>query len=181
MLKIEVPGDELWDENNEEFVPAGNGVTLLLEHSLVSISDWESKTRKRFFDATEKTQEEIMEYIKSMTINKNVDPSCYTRLTPENIQDITEYIKDDHTATTFRADQVHGHNNESVTSELIYYWMIDNGVPVEFQKWHIGRLLALLRICNIKKQPEKKVPMNETMKSNAALNAARKARLGTHG
>ena len=180
MLLIEVPIPEGWDEVKEEFVPAEVKI-LSLEHSLVSLSKWESKWNKPFLGKDEKTIEETLDYIKCMTLTKNVDPSVYEHLTSENVRQINEYIGAKMTATTFSQEPGGKKNSEIITSELIYYWMIALQIPFECQKWHLNRLLTLIRVCNIKNQPPKKMSRSEIMSRNAALNAARRKRLNTNG
>lgn len=180
MLKIIVPAAEFWDEINEEFIYKKEQ-TLQLEHSLVSLSKWESKWNKAFLGKQEKTDEEIRDYIRCMTLTQNVDPEVYTRLSVENYTAINAYIEAPMTATYFSEDAQTKGNREVVTSELIYYWMISYNIPVEFQKWHLNRLLTLIRVCNIKNAPPKKRSKREIMKRNAALNAARRKSLGSMG
>ena len=180
MLRITVPAVELYDEAKNEFV-FRKEQTLQLEHSLVSLSKWESKWKKAFLGKEEKTIEETLDYVRCMTITQNVDPEVYSRLTDENIREINEYIGDSMTATTFREDRGGRSNRETITSELIYYWMVSYNIPPEYQKWHLNRLLTLIRICTIKNAPPKKRSKNEIMRDNAALNAARRAKFGTKG
>lgn len=182
MLQISVPiSPEGWDERKQEFVEPKYQV-LTLEHSLVSISKWESKWNKAFFSKREKTSEETLDYIKCMTLTQNVKPEVYDHITRANIAEIYDYINAPMTATTFREDlNAKAANNEVITSELIYYWMISFGIPVEFQKWHLNRLLTLIRVFNVKNQPAKKMSRGEIMRNNAALNAARKKQLNTRG
>ncbi len=180
MLRITVPAsNELWDEKNQMFVTAKEQ-TLQLEHSLVSLSKWESKWCKAFFNS-DKTSDELVDYIKCMTLTQNVPPEVYNRLTAENIREINEYIEAPMTATYFTQEQRSGNSREVVTSELIYYWMIALNIPFECQKWHINRLLTLIRVCNIKNQPAKKMSRRDIMSRNAQLNAARRAKLNTRG
>ena len=187
MLVITIPATkpvELWDESKQEFVlkEGTKEQTLQLEHSLVSLSKWESKWCRPFLSKPPATPEETIDYIKCMTLTKNVNPDAYSNLTKENIDQIKAYINAPMTATTFYDDRNKGRNNERVTSELIYYWMISLQIPVvECQKWHINRLLTLIRVCNIKNQPAKKRSRKEIMSRNAALNAARKKQLNTNG
>ena len=180
MLLIIVPATELWDEEKEEYVYI-HGQTLQLEHSLVSLSKWESKWCKAFLSKTEKTNEEILDYIKCMTLTQNVRPEVYNGLTPENIKQINEYIEAPMTATVFSADKNSKSSREVVTSELVYYWMIALNIPFECQKWHLNRLLTLIRVCNIKNSPPKKRSKRELLSRNAELNAARRKQLNTRG
>ena len=180
MLQITIPGIELWDESREIFTQTKEQ-TLQLEHSLVSLSKWESKWGKAFLSKQEKTYEETIDYIKCMTITQNVDPNIYNHLSKSIIDKITEYIEAPMTATYFSKEQSSGNSREQVTSELIYYWMIALNIPFECQKWHLNRLLTLIRVCNIKNQPPKKMSKRAIMSRNAALNAARRKQLNTRG
>ena len=180
MLQITIPGIELWDESREIFTQTKEQ-TLQLEHSLVSLSKWESKWGKAFLSKQEKTYEETIDYIKCMTITQNVDPNVYNHLSKSIIDKITEYIEAPMTATYFSKEQSSGNSREQVTSELIYYWMIALNIPFECQKWHLNRLLTLIRACNIKNQPPKKMSKRAIMSRNAALNAARRKQLNTRG
>lgn len=181
MLQLKIPiSPEGWDEEKQEFVEP-TIKTLQLEHSLVSLSKWESKWCKAFLTNKEKTAEEILDYIKRMTITQNVDPDVYSHLTPENISEVEKYINAPMTATYISEDKIGKKSNETVTAELIYYWMIALQIPVEFQKWHLNRLLTLIKVCNIKNTPPKKRSKRDIMRSNAELNAARRKQLNTRG
>jgi len=180
MLQITIPAVELWDERKQEFVTTKEQ-TLQLEHSLVSLSKWESKWCKPFLTKQEKNFEEILDYIKCMTITQNVDPEVYNYLTNKNIEEINNYINAPMTATYFSDDKTAKPNREQITAELIYYWMIALNIPFACQKWHLNRLLTLIKVCNIKNQPPKKLSKKEIMSRNAALNAARRKQLNTKG
>lgn len=181
MLRIEIPiSPEGWDAEKEEFVES-KVQTLQLEHSLVSLSKWESKWCKPFFSTDDKTYEEVLDYIKCMTLTQNVKPEVYKYLTEKNITEITDYINAPMTATTFNETSTKGRGRDIITSELIYYWMITFNIPVEFQKWHINRLLTLIRVCEIKNSPGKKMSSKEITSQYAALNATRKKKLNTKG
>ena len=180
MLQITVPASESWDESKQEFINTKEQ-TLQLEHSLVSLSKWESKWCKSFFSKREKTNEETLDYIKFMTLTQNVKPEVYSNLSNENIKQINEYIEAPMTATHFSKDEKGKVNNEVVTAELIYYWMITLNIPFECQKWHLNRLLTLIRVCNVKNQPPKKMSKSAIMSRNAALNAARRQKLNSRG
>jgi hypothetical protein len=181
MLQIKVPlSQEGWDEEKQEFVEAKEA-TLQLEHSLVSLSKWESKWCKPFLAKNHKTSEEILDYIKHMTLTQNVKPEVYAHLSDENIEQINKYIESPMTATTFSKDDSSKTNREVITAELIYYWMIALQIPFECQKWHLNRLLTLIRVCNIKNAPPKKMSKKDIMSRNARLNAARRKHLNTKG
>ncbi len=181
MLSITIPAVELWDEAKQEFVGLKKEQTLQLEHSLVSLSKWESKWCKAFLTKKEKTREEMLDYIKCMTITQNVDPEVYNYLTNENIIQINNYIEAPMTATTISEDKSSKTNREVITAELIYYWMIALNIPFECQKWHLNRLLMLVKVCNIKNQPPKKTSKKDLLSRNAALNAARRKQFNTNG
>ena len=180
MLKITIPAGEQWDEQKQEFVNTKEQ-TLCLEHSLVSLSKWESKWNKAFLSQKSKTFEETLDYVKCMTITQNVNSDVYSNLSSENFRQINDYINAPMTATCFLNDKRGGVNRETVTSELIYYWMIALGIPFECQKWHLNRLLSLIRVCNIKNTPPNKMSRSEIMSRNAALNAARRHKLNSRG
>ena len=181
MLQITIPSVEKWDEVNNQFVYTREQ-TLQLEHSLVSLSKWESKWKKIFLSGQEKTYEETMDYIKCMTLTQNVDPDVYNNLTKENIDAINSYIDDKMTATYFSNENaVSNRSSEQISSELIYYWMIALNIPFECQKWHLNRLLTLIKVCNIKNQPPKKMSKRDVMRNNTAINNARRKRLNSNG
>lgn len=181
MLLITIPEEESWDSEKEEFVVTRKACTLQLEHSLVSLSKWESKWCKAFLSKTSKTDEEILDYIKCMTITQNVSPDTYNYLTMDNVKAIQEYIDAPMTATVFSDDKTSKGSREIVTAELIYYWMIALNIPFECQKWHLNRLLTLVKVCNIKNSPPKKRSKRDLMSRNAALNAARRKQLNSRG
>ena len=180
MLYITIPAQELFDESTMEFINAKEQ-TLQLEHSLVSLSKWESRWCKPFLTNRKKTDEETLDYIKCMTLTQNVKPETYNRLTAENINKIQEYINAPMTATTFYEESKGKGNKEQTTAELIYYWMIALNIPMDCQKWHLNRLLTLIRVCNIKNQPPKKKSQREIMMQNRALNEARRKKYNTTG
>ena len=180
MLEIKIEDTELYDENNEMFIHV-KPCTLRLEHSLVSISKWESKWKKPFLDKKDKTVEESLSYIECMTLNQNVDPVVYKCITPAQMKAIDEYISDNKTATWFSDSAKETPSREIVTSELIYYWMASYQIPFETQKWHFSRLMTLIRIFGVKNKDPKKMSRNEILSRNRALNASRRARLKTKG
>ena len=180
MLEITIPARELFNESTNEFIIVKEQ-TLRLEHSLVSLSKWESRWCKPFFSKQNKTYEETIDYVKCMTITQNVDPDIYKYLTNKNIMEVNAYIDNPMTATTFSEQGKGKGSNEQITSELIYYWMVTFNIPFECQKWHLNRLLTLVKVCEIKNQPQKKMSKRDIMSRNAQLNAARKKQLNTKG
>ena len=180
MLEITIKSCELFDEEKEEFITIPEQ-TIKLEHSLVSLSKWESKWCKPFLSKEDKSYEETIDYIKCMTLTQNVNPIVYGLIDRDSMKQITKYIEAPMTATTFYDDKKSKHNREIVTAELIYYWMISLQIPFECQKWHLNRLLTLIKVCSIKNEPPKKMSTRDVMSRNAALNAARRKRLNTKG
>lgn len=180
MLQITVPATEMWDDSKEEFVYTEKQ-TLLLEHSLVSLSKWESKYCKPFISKQKKSTEEVLDYIKFMTLTPDVDPEVYDRLTDKNLRTIDTYINARQTATTFADGKASKGKGETITAELIYYWMFSFHIPMECQDWHLDRLITLIRVFDIKNSPPKKQSKSAIMRRNAALNAERRARLNTKG
>lgn len=180
----EHPEKDYWDPKKEEFrkIPGNRAIDLNLEHSLISISKWESKWHIPFMSKEQHTEEQTIHYIKCMTINQNVPDIVYSYLTADDIKKISDYINDPMTATTIR--EVPGQKSgpkEVVTSELIYYWMIALQIPCEFEKWHLNRLIRLIEVCNAKNTPPKKMGKSEIMQRNMALNAARRAKYNSKG
>lgn len=191
MLEIVIPGaKDDWDPINEEFVNR-EPCRLRLEHSLISISKWEAKWHIPFLDREgDITDEQLRDYIRCMTLTQNVDPDVYKYLSKENMDEIQEYITNPMTATWFGNNSDErpvgkGRAKQVVTSELIYYWMIAQNIPVEFEKWHLSRLMTLIQVCSIKnKEAEggsKKMSKNQIYNQNKSLNAARRAKLHTKG
>ena len=179
MLEIMVSGREVYDEEKNEFIIT-KPTRLTLEHSLISLSKWESKWEKPFL-SSEKTDIEMLDYIKCMTLTQNIDPFIYASLSQENIQEISNYIEASMTATVINNKENTRGKKEIVTAEIIYYWMVTLNIPFECQKWHLNRLLTLIEVCSIKNQPPKKMSRNEILRSNRSLNAARRAKYKTRG
>lgn len=179
MIDIIIPAGEQFDERKMEFTYYKEQ-KITLEHSLIAISKWESKFEKPFL-SSDKSTYEILEYIRCMTLTQNVRPETYLRLTPENIKDIQAYIEAPMTATTFKKIEKRGGKKEIITAELIYYWMITFNIPVEFQKWHLNRLLTLIEVCARKNEPPKKMSRKDISAQHKAINAANRARFHTKG
>lgn len=180
MLTVTIPSVEKWDERKNEFVYT-KGRVLQLEHSLVSVSKWESKWNKPFLSKSEKTSLELLDYIRCMTITQNVPDEVYADIPDRVYEQIIQYINLPMTATTFLEEGKKG-KNEIITSEVIYYWMVALTIPFECQEWHLNRLLTLIRVCNIKNQPKKKkMNKKDILSRNARLNAARRKKLNSKG
>lgn len=182
MLTLTI-GEEMWDEANNEFV-LNDPIVLHLEHSLYAISLWESKWQKSFLNNKNMSPEQFLDYIRCMTLDENVDPKVYDRLTPAQHNEILKYMENRMSATWFTEDGLKKgpqHSNEVVTSELVYYWMSALQIPFECDKWHYNRLMTLIRIAEIKNQPPKKMSKSQIMSRNAALNQTRRAKMGSKG
>lgn len=182
MLTIIIPGNEFWDEAKEQFVMTDD-TTLELEHSLASLSKWESIWEKPFLSGEEKTNEETFSYIECMSLDSNVDPIVYKSITKDNVLLINEYISRKFTATTFHeppGSQTR-RNREVITAEIVYYWMTVAVIPFECQYWHLNRLLTLIRVISLKNEPKKKMGRREQAAQQRMLNAQRQAKLNTSG
>lgn len=180
MLRLIIEGDESFNEATNTFEDTED-IIIDLEHSLISLSKWESEFNKPFLASGDKTPEEIFGYLKAMIVTPNVDPDVLFKCSQKNIDAIQEYIDSSQTATTFGTMPERRGPGEIITSELIYYWMLSFNIPFECQYWHLNRLFALIRICNIKNSKPKRMSRNEIAQRNAELNAKRKAELGTRG
>lgn len=172
----------MYDPEKNLFVVSKGGV-ITLEHSLVSLSKWESKWKVPFLNDKSMTHEQLIDYVKCMTITQNVDPNLYYLLTTNDVQTIVKYIEDPMTATTINESQskLSRGGPKIITSELIYYWMTALNIPFECQKWHLNRLLTLIRVAAIEQQPPKKMNPKDAMRQQHALNQARRARYHTKG
>lgn len=179
MLRLEISDREFYDETREVFITV-KGQSLQLEHSLVSLSKWESKWNKPFLTKEKKTMIETIDYVRCMTITQNVKPEVYDLLTASDLQKINNYIDLPMTATVIRSDNKKT-NREIITAEILYYSMIALNIPFECQKWHLNRLITLINVCNLKSQPKEKMSKREIMNRNKDLNRARRESLSTKG
>lgn len=185
MLKITIPARELYVESTNEFIYTEEK-HLQLEHSLISLSKWESKWKKPFLSGDPHTVEESRDYARCMTLTQNVSPDVYKTIPTSVMKQITDYVDDPMTATTItdhskevgKGKKLKG---ETVTAELIYFWMVSYGIPFECEKWHLNRLLTLIQICNIKNSDPKKMSKRDVMAQNRALNQARRAKHRSKG
>lgn len=180
MLRIIIEGNENFDESTQTF-EALNDVVLELEHSLISLSKWESIYQKPFLSSAEKSPEEIFGYLNAMIITPNVDPDVLYSASQDTIDMIQKYIDSSQSATTFGMMPERRGPGEIITSELIYYWMVAFNIPFECETWHLNRLFALIRICNIKQSKPQKMSRREIAARNQELNAKRRAELNTKG
>lgn len=181
MLQITIPGTEFFDEAAGQFIITKDTM-LTLEHSLVSLSKWEAKWQIPFLTNKPKTIEQSLDYIRCMTIRPDpIDQNVYRGITQKQIEEIYAYIDNPMTATTFSQNPNEKPNRQIVTAEIIYYWMVSLQIPFECQKWHLNRLLTLIRVINIKNAPSKKMSKRDLMNRNRSLNAARRAKSGSRG
>ena len=179
-IKITIPRQELFNEATGEFITI-NETSLILEHSLVSISKWESKWHIPYLNNTNKTVEQATDYLRCMTITQNVDPEIYKHIPDKELLRIKDYIEDPMTATTITRPEGRSKSMKIITSEVLYFYMVSYNIPVEFERWHLNRLLTLIDVCNEENKPKKKMSTAQVMSRNAQLNAARRAMYNTKG
>ncbi len=182
MLQITIPSAELWDEHNNIFVHT-KAQTIRMEHSLVSVSKWETKWHKPFLSDEKKTREEMLDYYRCMTITQNVDPDFYNFIPYDKVNEIDAYIEDSASATVFYDHDGNKmpHRKERITSEKIYSWMVTLNIPFECQTWHLNRLMNLIRYCQAANQSPKKRSQKEIIQDYAKINAANRKRFNTAG
>ena len=177
MLEIQITGREFYNDETGEFATV-EPQTLRLEHSLYAIAKWEAKWKKPFLadeKIHKKTYEELLDYIRCMSLDEDVDPLVFLCLTQDDFMKITKYMNDPMTATWFRKEQTKGQqSNETVTSELVYYWLSAAQIPFETQYWHFNRLMTLIRVASIKSQPPKKMSKRDVLRQNHSINQARR-------
>ena len=181
MLTIPIPKQELWDEEHNKFINIDSTV-LELEHSLISMSAWESKHKKPLLNRKPHTNNEIRDYVRCMTLNNIENPNVYTALTTKDLNRVQEYMADSMTATTFSDTGKSKRGGQFITSELIYCWMSQFNIPYQpCETWHLNRLLTLIKVCSEENKGEQVVPKGKAMQDQRALNEARKKALGTRG
>ena len=178
-LWVKIKPTEIFNEDTNEFILIEEQ-SLEFEHSLVSLSKWEAKHHKYFISNPDISYSEMVDYIRCMCLS-DVSDTVLSCLTKDHIEEISKYISDPMTATKFYRNGNSKRSDERVTSELIYYWMIVQNIPVEFQHWHLNRLLTLIRLCSSKQEKPKKMSQSEIMRQNSRINAARRARLNSKG
>lgn len=180
MLKLIVIGSEYFDNDTQTFETVGT-VELELEHSLLSLSKWESKHQKPFLSNSGRSTEEVLDYIEAMIMTPEYPQDIIGRLDQSNLDAINKYIESKESATTFGSMPERRGRGEVITAELIYYWMVAFNIPFECERWHLNRLFALIRICNIKNSKPTKISRHEMMARNRELNEKRKAEFNTKG
>jgi hypothetical protein len=180
MLTLTLPAVESFDEVKNEFVYSEETI-IELEHSLFSLSKWEQKFEKPFLGNEAKTTEETIGYIKAMTVTPNVPPEVYQRITNSQFQEINDYIEAKMSATWFNERPNPKHSREIVTAEIIYYWMNELKIPLEFEHRHLSHLFTMIKVANQKNSPEKKMNKRDMVAERNRINAERKAKMNTTG
>ena len=187
MKTITIPGSLFFNEADETFIETTT-TSIDIEHSLFAISKWESKWHLPFFGEGKKTHEQMIDYVRCMTLTPNVDPNVYYFIPSQSFEEITSYIEDSMSSIDWAKVKTNGNQkvygkpkHDNITSELIYFWMVDSGIPFECQYWHVSKLLSLIRMCNLKRTPPKKMSKHDLLARNASLNAARRKALNTTG
>lgn len=190
MLTLTISAKHAFNNKTNEFLDVKE-TTIRLEHSLVSVSKWEAKYQKPFISEEKKTLEETLDYIRFMTTTQNVDPNVFLTLSNEELKTINDYIESKMTATRFYENKgidsigPISKKKEIITSELIYYWMISFSIPFEYEKWHLNRLLTLIRVCSVKEKQANgkggKMSKKDILSQNKALNVARRKKFNSHG
>lgn len=181
MLTLDVVLDEGYDTKKQEIVVLRK-FKLELEHSLASLSKWESHWHKPFLSSTEKTSEETLWYItNAMPVARDVPPEVFAHLKSKDFETINDYITAKMTATWFSESKSPVESREIITAEVIYYWMVSLDIPFECEHWHLNRLITLIRVINLKNAPAKRMGRREAMERQRTLNAQRKAMYGSSG
>lgn len=176
MLEIRVTLEEGYDEESSKFITSSS-FTVHLEHSLSSVSKWESAWEEPFLGKKDKTQKQTISYIEMMILDDHLPPGVFQKLIDHHLEEIMAYVAADMTATKIRVDPNSPQSRETITSELIYYWMISMNIPVQFEHWHLNRLIILIRVINLKNSPKKKMSTMERRN----LNRQRLQQQGTRG
>ena len=179
MIQLVIPDHEFFDEGKSEFINI-KGKVIQVEHSLVSISKWESKWKKPFLNKDKKTTEETIDYIRCMCLTQNIKDEMFNNISNANVETVSEYIASTMTATWF-SNEKNETSKEIITSELIYYWMITYNIPIECQKWHLNRLLTLIRVCSKKNEKPKKMSRSEIINRNREMNNKRRQESNSKG
>lgn len=182
-ITVKVPaGAELYDSERNEFVfRVEKDLYITLEHSLVSLQKWEQKWHVPFLDEQRsKTNEEVFDYLRCMTLSKNVPDYAYRLIPQSEMRRIEAYIRDPMTATTIKS---HGgpRDREIKTAEVLYCDMILLGIPFECKKWHLNSLIMLITVCNEKQKAPKKMTRSEIFAQNRELNRIRREALKSKG
>lgn len=181
MLTLQVlMSDELYDEKTHTFIEP-EVFSLELEHSLASLSKWESREEIPFLGKEEKTSKQILDYVRDMIVTPDAPSAVFDKLSPKNLSDINDYINAKMSATWINELEPSRSNQQIITAEVIYFWMISLQIPFECQHWHLNRLITLVRVCNEKNKPQKKMNRQAALERQRQLNASRRSKHGTRG
>jgi len=180
MLKLIIPQEESFDEATNRFVVT-KATILEFEHSLASLSKWESTFERPFLSNDKKSSEEVIAYVEMMLLTPDVSVETLESLTQVHYDKINQYISSKQTATTINEVRKGGRGGEVITAEIIYYWMVSMGIPFECQYWHLNRLLMLIKVINRKNEPSRKLGRNEAARKQRELNEQRRAQFNTRG
>lgn len=181
-------GDELFDEETNTFLhPVGK--KLHLEHSLLSISKWEAEWEIPFLN-TDKTSEQSLSYIKCCVLDDDFDELLLNTLSDKNILDFNAYLSKGMTAKKIidlrsslsqKRKSRRPASQKALTSEDIYYSMIQFHVWKECEEWPLQRLLSLLQLCSLKSNSTGEMSKSDQAKFYREENARRKAKYHTNG
>ena len=180
MLTITIPPSELFDEARSEFLTTP-GATIVAEHSLLALSKWESKFKRPLLASPEFSLEDLKSYFECMCFTPDVPSEVFQNANSATLSRVSEYLMDPHTATTVPRSKGSTLDRETVTSELIYYWMVALNIPFETETWNLNRLITLIEVCNHKSQKPKKTSRAELYSRNRELNRQRRAKYSTKG
>lgn len=178
MLELRTQDQEFYDDEHGFIeIPGGSYV---LEHSLISVSKWESKWHIPFLSTEEKTDEQVRDYIRCMFVKPPKHKDAYLYFSLETIREIAEYINEPMTATTFSELSKRG-GFQIITNEVIYYWMVACNIPFECDKWHLNRLLTLIKVVSLEMNPKKQMDTRDILEQNRRINEMRKKKYNTNG
>lgn len=184
-ITITTEPEEQYDEVSGKFLPGGEPIVIAvveMEHSLASLSKWESIHQVPFLSSTDLSNEQVFDYLKCMVVSPNVDADVLYHCSQSNLDRIQTYINSSESATTFGGiPEKRGGSREKVTAELIYYWMATFQIPIEAENWHLNRLLSLIKIFSVKNAKQPKRSTSEMAAERHRINAERRAKLGTSG
>ena len=181
MLIIKVEEQEFFDSKKAMFFNT-KPLTVRMEHSLISIAKWEAFWEKPYLGTLGKTPgisgiREETHYIKCMIIG-DVPDYIPEIIVQNNLKEIQEYITKPYSATKVYRKGPQPPSRQIVTTELIYYWMVRFGIPMECQRWHFNRLLMLIDVCNVKDQAASKKGTLSEVSSAKYMDDLNKARRG---
>ena len=172
MFTLHIPIEERFNEETNEFT--SETLAVELEHSLASISKWESKWELSFLSTEDKTPEQLVGYLHDMCRTPNVPEDIFFRMTPQNNEDLNKYLQSKMTATWFSDEPQNPTKRDIITAEIIYNWMIVFNIPFEFEHRHLNQLLTLIRVCHKKSESPKKQSRSEQLARHRALNEERR-------